>query len=100
MIDDQEKRLTAAFNRVPSIVLIALYGVAIVASAFAGYAAGLDGQRSRLSFYTMGVLVCAMILLIQDLDRPNAGFIKVSQQPIIDTAANDVQLSGLTVLRW
>ena len=87
MIDDQEKRLTAAFNRVPSIVLIALYGVAIVASAFAGYAAGLDGQRSRLSFYTMGVLVCAMILLIQDLDRPNAGFIKVSQQPIIDTAA-------------
>jgi hypothetical protein len=45
-------------------------------------------RRSRLSFYTMGVLVCAMILLIQDLDRPNAGFIKVSQQPIIDTAAS------------
>ena len=34
MIDNQEKRLTAVRNRVPTIVLIALYGVATVASAF------------------------------------------------------------------
>jgi hypothetical protein len=88
MIDNQETRLTAAFNRVPNIVLIALYGVAIVASAFAGYAAGLDAQRTRLSIYTMGVLVSAVILLIQDLDRPNAGFVLVSQQPMLDTAAS------------
>jgi hypothetical protein len=88
MIDNQEKRLTAAFNRVPNIVLIALYSVAIVASAFAGYAAGLDAQRSRLPIYTMGVLVCAVILLIQDLDRPNAGFVTVSQQPMLDAAAS------------
>lgn len=26
--------------------------------------------------------------LIQDLDRPSAGFIKVSQQPMLDAAAN------------
>ena len=29
----------------------------------------------------------AVILLIQDLDRPSSGFIHVSQQPLIDTAA-------------
>ena len=88
MIDSQEKRLTAVFNRVPNIVLIALYGVATIASAFAGYAAGLEAQRSRLSIYTMGVLVSAMILLIQDLDRPNAGFVTVSQQPMLNVAAS------------
>jgi len=88
MIDNQEKRLTALFNRVPNIVLIALYGVAAVASAFAGYAAGLEAQRSRLSIYTMGVLVSAMLLLIQDLDRPNAGFVTVSQQPMLNAAAS------------
>jgi hypothetical protein len=88
MIDSQEKRLTAAFNRVPNIVLIALYGVAAVASAFAGYAAGLEAQRSRLSIYTMGILVSAMMLLIQDLDRPNAGFVMVSQQPMLNVAAS------------
>ena len=88
MIDNQEKRLNAAFNRVPNIVLIALYGVAAVASAFAGYAAGLEAQRSRLSIYTMGILVSAMMLLIQDLDRPNAGFVTVSQQPMLNVAAS------------
>jgi ABC-type molybdate transport system ATPase subunit len=28
-----------------------------------------------------------MVLLIQDLDRPDSGFITVNQQPMIDTAA-------------
>ena len=63
-------------------------GVAAVASAFAGYAAGLEAQRSRLSIYTMGILVSAMMLLIQDLDRPNAGFVTVSQQPMLNVAAS------------
>ena len=44
-------------------------------------------KRSRLPVYVTGILVSAMILLIQDLDRPGAGFIKVSQQPMVDTAA-------------
>jgi hypothetical protein len=87
MIDNQGKRLEAFRNRVPNIVLMALYGVALVASAFAGYANGLEARRIRLPVYTMGLLVIAVILLIQDLDRPNAGFAKTSQQPMIDTAA-------------
>ena len=70
MMNSQEKRLTAVRNRVPNIVLIALYGVAIFASAFTGYASGLEARRSRLPVYLMGTLVAAVILLIQDLDRP------------------------------
>jgi hypothetical protein len=31
-------------------------------------------------------LVAAVILLIQDIDRPSAGFVSVSQQPMVDTA--------------
>jgi hypothetical protein len=42
----------------------------------------------RLPVYIVGVLVSGVILLIQDLDQPTAGFISVSQQPIIDTAAS------------
>jgi hypothetical protein len=87
MIDDQSKRLDALRNRIPNIVLIALYGVTIVACAFAGYANGLQARRVRLPIYVMGLLVAAVILLIQDLDRPSTGFIKTSQQPMIDTAA-------------
>src|SRR5271165_6108905 len=46
MIDDHEKHLIALISGVPNIVLIVLYGVAIIASAFAGYAAGVEEQRS------------------------------------------------------
>lgn len=84
--DDQEKRLTALRNRVPNIVLLALYGIALVAIGFSGYASGIEGRRWRLPVYVMGTLVAAVILLIQDIDRPAAGFIAVSQQPMLDTA--------------
>jgi hypothetical protein len=88
MIDDHEKRLTVFRNRVPNVVLLALFAVAAVAHAFAGYASGLAARGSRLPVYITGLLVSALILLILDLDRPSAGFIEVSQQPMIDTAAS------------
>lgn len=86
IIDNQEKRLTASRNRVPGIVLLALYGVATVAIAFTGYTSGLETRRTWLPIYVTGLLISAVILLILDLDRPMTGFITVSQQPMIDTA--------------
>jgi hypothetical protein len=87
LIDDHQKRLTAFRNHVPNIVLLSLYGVAMVAGAFSGYAGGVGVRSARLPVYTMIVLFGAVILLILDLDRPGAGFIRTSQQPLIDTAA-------------
>jgi hypothetical protein len=88
MIDNQAKRLAAVRNRVPNIVLLALLCVAIAANAFAGYGSGLDVRRKRLPVYVTGVLFVVVILLILDLDRPGAGFIDVSRQPMIDTSAS------------
>lgn len=84
MIDDQEKRLTAFRNRVPGVVFVALYGIAILAATFTGYAGWTEAQRSRISDYLVCFAVAAVILLIQDLDRPGAGLINVSQAPIVD----------------
>ena len=88
MIDNQGKRLAALRNRVPNIVLLALFGIAIVGSGFAGYANGLDPRRTQVPVYITAVLVFGVIFLILDLDRPGGGFISVSQQPMIDTAAS------------
>ena len=88
MIDDQAKRLAALRNRVPNVVQLALFAVAIIASGFAGCATGVNKRRSRFPVYVMGLLVGGVILLILDLDRPGAGFIEVSQQPMIDTASS------------
>ena len=88
MIDNQGKRLAVFRNRVPNIVFLTLFGVAAIAHAFAGYASGFAARSGRLPMYVAGFLVSAVILLIVDLDRPNAGLIEVSQQPMIDTAAS------------
>jgi hypothetical protein len=87
MIDDQDKRLAALSNRLPLIIVIALYGVSIVGIGFAGYGSGIESKRTRVPVYITGILVAAMVLLIQDIDRPGAGYIKVSQQPMVNAAA-------------
>ncbi len=88
MIDNHEKRLIAFISSVPNIVLVLLYAIAMVAGAFAGYAAGVEAQRSRAPMYVAMTLFIAVILLIQDLDRPTDGFITASQQPMHDVAAS------------
>jgi hypothetical protein len=88
MIDDQDKRLAALGNRLPMIILVALYGVSIVAIGIAGYGSGLESKRTRGPLYLTGILVASMVLLIQDIDRPGAGFITVSQQPMVNAAAS------------
>lgn len=85
MIDNQ-KYLIATHYRVTSIVLIALYCIATIAIGFTGYAGGQESRRSRVPVHIMGILIASVILLIQDLDRPSSGFIRVSQQPLTDTA--------------
>lgn len=86
MIDHQEKRVTAVRAQLPAMVLIALYGVALVAATLMGYARGLAPRRTYLPNLAVSVLVAAVILFVQDIDRPEAGFIKIDQQPMIDTA--------------
>jgi hypothetical protein len=88
MIDNQAKRLSVLRNHIPNVVLLALFGIAAVACGFAGYASGLDPLRTRLPVFITAFLVCSVILVILDLDHPNVGFITISQQPMIDTAAS------------
>lgn len=86
MIDNQAKRLAALRNRVPNLVLLTLFWIAATGGGFAGYASALDVKRSRVPIYLMGLLVCAVIMLILDLDRPSSGFIMNNQQAMIDAA--------------
>lgn len=86
MFDDQEKRLTAARAHVPDSVLLSLYGIAAFAFGFTAYAGGIRRRHRRGPVYFAAALVSAVILLIQDIERPSAGFVAISQQPMIDAA--------------
>jgi hypothetical protein len=87
LIDDQAKRLSALRNDIPEVVLLSLFGIAAVACGFAGFASGIDPLRTRAPVFITAVLVCIVMFVILDLDRPNRGFITISQQPMLDTVA-------------
>ena len=49
-----------------------------------GYQAGLAGTRKSLAVFAVAVTFSVVIELIADLDLPQEGILKVSQQPLID----------------
>jgi len=91
MFNEHQKHVTALQARVPDIVLLGLYAIAVVSLGFTGYVSGNNPRFWRLPIYITAILVASVILLIQDIDRPGAGlpstgFVSVSQQPMVETA--------------
>jgi hypothetical protein len=85
MIDLHAKRLTlGARNRIPGVIWVALYFVAILGTCVMGYHAGLAGSGRSMAMLALVLSFSAVMILIVDLDRPQAGFLRVSQQPLID----------------
>jgi hypothetical protein len=88
MFELEETRIAAARNRVPSEVFVLLIGVAVVGSAFSGYAAAIAGHRRTVAEAITSLLIACVIMTIFDLDTPSAGFIRVSPQPWLDLASS------------
>ena len=47
----------------------------------------MAGRRNLLSTFTAVILIAVVIILILDLDRPSRGFIRISQQSMLDLRA-------------
>ena len=85
LITLHERRVVAGmYSRVPQTVLILLLAGSALSLGMVGYSAGLAGRRSVLSAVVMVVALGAVLILVIDLDRPQDGFLTVSQQPLID----------------
>jgi hypothetical protein len=88
VMDVHAKRMTAGLqNRLPPTIWLALYSMAALAMAMAGYRAGLAGRRSIVATLALGLAFSAVIAVIADLDRPQEGLLKVSQQALLDLQA-------------
>jgi hypothetical protein len=85
VIDLHAKRVNVGMHiRIPAIIWIVLYFVTVLAIGTVGYQIGL--VHSRYMGITLPVILMfsSVIVLIADLDRPQEGFIKISQQSLID----------------
>jgi uncharacterized membrane protein YeiB len=80
----ESARRMAFQNHVPQSVIYVNGIVGILATILVGYAFGLNGRRQIFSMCMLALAITLVLAVIVDLDRPRAGFIRVSQQPMTD----------------
>jgi hypothetical protein len=61
------------------LFLITTFGMVSV-----GYQTGIAGSRRSLAWPILAVSFALTFALIAAIDRPDSGFLKVTQQPLID----------------
>jgi len=76
------EREQARARRVPEPVIFMLLAVAIGSSAILSYTSGASGHPDRLPAYAVLALICLIIYLIIDLDRPRRGLVAVDPAPL------------------
>ena len=85
VIDLHGKRVMFGLhNRIPELVWLVLYLMAIVSMAALGYQEGLSGSRRSIAVLALAFTFSAVMLLIADLDRPHEGLLRVSQRALLD----------------
>ena len=85
MVDVHARRVAAALhNSIPVTIWIALYCVMGLGMAMTGYRAGIVGRRSMAATAVLVLAFAAVFHLIADLDRPQEGFLTVSQLPMLE----------------
>lgn len=84
VIDLHTERLTALRNRIPAPIWIGLLAIAVLSLAAMGYYTGLSRSRRSLTELAVAFTFAGVIGLIADLDRPQQGLLRVSQQAMID----------------
>jgi hypothetical protein len=85
MIDLHAKRVQAAMrSRIPGAIWLGLFAVAVLSLAAMGYLEGLSGTRRSLAVIAVAIAFSVVIELIADLDRPQEGVLRVSQQALLD----------------
>lgn len=83
-IDLRDARWMAFQNRVPESVIYVNAAVGLLSMMLVGYSFGVNGRRNIFSMCVLAVSIALVLAVIIDLDRPRSGFIRGSQQPMID----------------
>lgn len=83
-IDLEAARWMSLNDHVPDAVIYVIALVGLLAASLVGYSFGIRGRRQRYAVWALSIAITIVLSVIVDLDRPRTGFIRVSQQPMID----------------
>lgn len=76
------KRNALLAMHVPEVILYLLFIVFITSGAMIGYGSGLGQRRTNLPSALLSFMICLVVFIIIDLDRPIRGIIKVDQHSL------------------
>jgi hypothetical protein len=84
-MDVHSKRLMVGLrSRLPNALWLTLYLVTLLTMSGVGYHEGLCRSRRSIVIVVLVAAFSAVITLAADLDRPREGWLRISQQPMID----------------
>jgi hypothetical protein len=84
-IDLHQSRKTVALQyRIPGTVWSVLFLLFTLSMLSIGYQGGMAGAKGIRGTLVLALAFSLVLLLITDLDRPGEGFLRVSQQPLLD----------------
>lgn len=76
------EREEARFRTVPQVVVLMLFALAIGAGGVLSYMSGATGHPDRLPTYVFLFMVCLIIYLIIEFDRPRRGLMQFDAAPL------------------
>ncbi len=83
MIDLAAARSDARANGVPQSVIVIVSLMAVIAEGLFAGVLGRNGRKRRFDLHLLAFSTWLVVALIVDLDRPRAGWVRVSQEPLI-----------------
>ena len=85
MIAMHERRVADGVRaRVPGRIWVGLLAITVLTMGTLGLQIGLSGKRRLVGIVPIALTFAVLVTLIVDLNRPQGGFITVSQQPLVD----------------
>jgi hypothetical protein len=85
VIDLHTKRIEAELGfRVPPEILLVLFVVAVLTMVLLVVYNSYRERRSLVALIILVLMLSAVLILIVDLDRSHQGFVRISQQALID----------------
>ena len=84
VIDLHNRRVTVLLHyKIPPVILVVLYFIAFFSMMILGYQFGISGKGNLVVYFSLALIFSAVMWLILALDRPEEGFLKVNQQPLL-----------------
>ncbi|MCR6638551.1 MAG: hypothetical protein NVV82_06040 [Sporocytophaga sp.] len=84
LIDASNRRYIAMENHVPEPIFFLLFLISVLSNVAVGYSCGIASDRHIFFTILFSLCICAILLVVMDLDRPRRGLILVSQESLVE----------------